>query len=162
MSFEETALRFWQLCHHSRVYVYFVVALSTNSFFWPLRLGLSSSMQSHSCSRLGYVQPVEGANCDDLGNGLRQHLTKNRNLRKMRYDSRLKCSTLMQAGATVLDFLCKTSYTTLAVPIRGDWASIQIASHHNRKGTKRPNPSRDSWFLADLRLVGLKIALKLW
>jgi len=147
MSFEETALRFWQLCHHSRVYVYFVVSLSTNSLFWPLRLGcLSSSMQSHSCSRLGYVQPVEGANCDGLGNGLRQHLTKNRNiLRKMRYDSRLKCSTLMQAGATVLDFLCKTSYTTLAVP-KGDGHQIQIASHHTRKGTKRPNPSRDSWF----------------
>lgn len=109
MSFEETALRFWQLCHHSRVYVYFVVSLSTNSLFWPLRLGcLSSSMQSHSCSRLGYVQPVEGANCDGLGNGLRQHLTKNRNiLRKMRYDSRLKCSTLMQAGATVLKPSCK-------------------------------------------------------
>ena len=48
-----------------------------------------------------------------------------------------------------LDFLCKTSYTTLAVPIRGDWASIQIASHHTfRKGTKRPNPSRDSWYRA--------------
>jgi len=47
----------------------------------------------------------------------------------------------MQAGATVLDFLCKTSYTSLAVP-RGDWALIQIAGllKHGVHHTTNPKP----------------------
>jgi len=118
MSFEETALSFWQLCHHSLA----CFLLSSNSCLWPL-----SSMQLE----VGRVGKVWAANCgfSDVTccAGLRQFLTKNQVKVHTQVSSnagRVKCSTLMKTGATILGFLCKTSYTNLAVP-KGVFALIQ-------------------------------------
>jgi len=119
MSFEETALSFWQLCHHSLA----CFLLSSNSCLWPL-----SSMQLE----VGRVGKVWAANCgfSDVTccAGLRQFLTKNQVKVHTQVSSnagRVKCSTLMKTGATILGFLCKTSYTNLAVP-QGVFALIQF------------------------------------
>jgi len=116
MSFEETALSFWQLCHHSLA----CFLLSSNSCLWPL-----SSMQLE----VGRVGKVWAANCgfsDVTWCGLRQFLTKNQGFHTQVSSNadRVKCSTLMKTGATILGFLCKTSYTNLAVP-QGVFALIQ-------------------------------------
>jgi len=117
MSFEETALSFWQLCHHSLA----CFLLSSNSCLWPL-----SSMQLE----VGRVGKVWAANCgfsDVTCYGLRQFLTKNQGFHTQVSSNadRVKCSTLMKTGATILGFLCKTSYTNLAVP-QGVFALIQF------------------------------------
>jgi len=96
MSFEETALSFWQLCHHSLA----CFLLSSNSCLWPL-----SSMQLE----VGRVGKVWAANCgfSDVTccAGLRQFLTKNQVKVHTQVSSnagRVKCSTLMKTGATIL------------------------------------------------------------
>jgi hypothetical protein len=72
---------------------------------------------------VGRVGKVWAANCGffwilTCGFGLRRFLTKNQGFHTQvrSNDGRVKCSTLMKTGATILGLLCKTTYTNLAVP----------------------------------------------
>merc|ERR1739838_299517 len=79
---------------------------------------------------VGRVGKVWAANCGffwilTCGFGLRRFLTKNQGFHTQvrSNDGRVKCSTLMKTGATILGLLCKTTFTNFfnvadRVPIR--------------------------------------------
>jgi len=142
MSFEETALSFWQLCHHSLTCFF---PLSSNSSLCPLSsmqllvlIGWDGGIPILKTKRRFLIgQPIIWvANCE--WSGLRQQMTKNQ-WQASKNAGRAECSTLMKTGATILGFLCKTSYTNLAVP-QGVLTLSQIQADFSRLPIEKGSP----------------------